>query len=107
MSTILHWGLMLALVAAPLPFGTNRPWSWSLLALFIALLLALWASSAIRQPSRVRMGWRQHGWASALFCLALLWTGVQTAGWTPASLHHPLWHDAARAGHTPEGLNRT
>ena len=97
MSRILHWALILIVAGAPLPFAANRPWAWNLLAVAVAVLLVFWVVSALREPARVRMGWKHHGWATGLFCLTLLWTAIQTVGWTPASMHHPLWQDAAIA----------
>ena len=35
--------LLLIVVLAPLPFGSNRPWAWSLLALATGALLVPWA----------------------------------------------------------------
>lgn len=97
MSRVLHWTLILIVAVAPLPFATNRPWAWNLLAVAVAVLLVLWVVSALREPRRVHIGWKHHGWATGLFCLTLLWTAIQAVGWTPASLHHPLWQDAAIA----------
>ena len=38
--------LLALLVCAPLPLGSNRPWSWSLLAVATAIALLLWAVGA-------------------------------------------------------------
>jgi hypothetical protein len=39
MNRLVYWGLIMVLALAPLPFGANRPWSWSLLSLVVGLLL--------------------------------------------------------------------
>ena len=43
------------LIWAPIPLGSNRPWSWSLLALLAAAALLLWAAGAAAgAPARGR-----------------------------------------------------
>jgi hypothetical protein len=37
--------LLLIVVLAPLPLGSNRPWAWSLLALATGAVLVLWLHS--------------------------------------------------------------
>ena len=32
---IAFWAFLLIVILAPLPFGANRPWSWSLLSLLL------------------------------------------------------------------------
>ena len=53
MSRLPYWILLITLALAPLPFGANRPWSWSLLSLVIGILLIGWALAALRDPGRV------------------------------------------------------
>lgn len=82
--------LLLALVA--IPFGANRPWAWSLMGLWAALLLAGWAVA-------VAVGRRSLVWRSALVVpvvsagLSLGWILLSTVpGFgTP----HPLWQLAS------------
>ena len=93
----IYWVLLIVLALAPLPFGANRPWSWSLLSLVIGILLILWVLTALRDPGKVRAAWRQHWIATCLFLLVMLWAGIQAAGWTPAAWHHPLWDEAGAA----------
>ena len=42
------------LIWAPIPLGSNRPWSWSLLALLAAAALLLWAAGQLLAPARGR-----------------------------------------------------
>ncbi|MBT3170322.1 MAG: hypothetical protein HN333_02690, partial [Rhodospirillaceae bacterium] len=53
-----YWVLLIVLALAPLPFGANRPWSWSLLSLVIGILLILWVLTALRDPGKVRAAWQ-------------------------------------------------
>lgn len=90
-------GLTVAVLAAPLPLGANRMWSWSLLALAVALLLVAWSVACLRGRSQVALG-PERLWLPALpFCLALLWGLLQTLPVLPQSWAHPLWADAAAA----------
>ena len=42
-SQVLFYLFLLVLVLAPLPLGSNREWSWSLLSLLIGAIAAVWA----------------------------------------------------------------
>ena len=97
MSRLPYWSLLIVLALAPLPFGTNRPWSWSLLSLVVGILLILWALAAVRDPGRVRAAWHDHWIATCLFLLVLVWAGIQAVTWTPEGWHHPLWGEASAA----------
>lgn len=90
------WGLLGLLVWVPLPFASNRPWSWSLLSLVVGALLVLWSIAVLRRPDLMLLSWRQYAGAAALFTLAALWALVQTVGMTPEGLHDPIWQQASR-----------
>ncbi|SMF21246.1 O-antigen ligase [Tistlia consotensis] len=94
---ILFWALLALVAYAPLPFASNRPWSWSLLALLSGVLLAAWAVAAAfrRAPAPVAL---RRCWPVVLpFVLATGWAAVQASGWTPANLDHPAWAIAGAA----------
>lgn len=98
------FGLLLALVAlAPLPFGSNRPWAWSLLALGTGALLAIWASAALVNPSLHSLAWRRYRPLALVFGPLFLWLLFQTVSWSPAPWHHPAWEAAAAALAEPLG----
>lgn len=98
------WGLLLLLVWAPLPLASNRPWAWSLLALTVGVLLALWSLAALARPGLARLGWRPLMVPGLLFAAALLWFLVQASGLSPARWHAPIWRDAGAAlGVVPAG----
>lgn len=72
--------LLLALIIwAPLPFGSNRPWALSLLALgamgILAAWLVLWGVGRVAVSRRVV---KRAGWPLALLALMPLWALVQT-----------------------------
>jgi O-antigen ligase len=94
--------LFLALLAwAPLPFGSARPWAWGVIgAVLVVLLIATpFALSDATRPNAE--GPRQRLWpilpSAALYGLALTWAIFQTATWSPAEWHHPLWEFASTA----------
>jgi hypothetical protein len=73
MTRLTFAGLLTLVALAPLPFASNRPWSWSLLSLLVGMLLVMWAA-------------------------VVGWIVLQMVSWTPATWHHPAWAAAAALG---------
>jgi O-antigen ligase len=94
--------ILLAVTATiALPFGANRPWSWSLFTALIALALGVWCVHIRRSGGRApRLAWRLLP-PILLFAAAVLWALVQTLPWTPRSWHAPLWVQTATFLGTP------
>ena len=89
MNRILLLLLMLLVVISPLPLGSNREWSWTLLALVVSIISLLWLVTHIwRGEQSYRF---VHPLITALFLLACGWAVVQTMTVAPAAWHHPLW----------------
>lgn len=88
-------GLLLLVLLAPLPLGSNREWSWTLAAAAAAALTLVWLLSRLR-PQAPRLA-ALHPLIPVLFALACAWAVVQTASWSPAPWHHPLWPLAGEA----------
>jgi len=93
MNRVLLLLLMLLVVLSPLPLGSNREWSWTLCALFAAVLTLLWV---------VTRGWRAdelrrfvHPAIPLLFLAACAWVVVQAWTGVPDSWKHPLWQQTA------------
>src|SRR5690242_3398987 len=64
------------LVWAPLPYGSNRPWSWSLLAAGIGLVLVIEGSARAAGAER-RLPW--IAWPAAVATAVVwAWAWVQT-----------------------------
>lgn len=88
------WLLVLVLAWAPFPLGSNRPWSWSLLCLLVALVglahqLSVWRNplAAAELAKFVRL--------PLLFgALTLIWAEVQIAPFVPRDWAHPVWQMA-------------
>lgn len=92
---------LLLLAWAPLPFASNRPWSWAVLSLAVGLLVLLWAAAALATPERLRIPW-PVGVAMAASTLVLLWVWMQVrpdvVGLHPRLVAHPVWETARAAG---------
>ncbi|ATE66189.1 O-antigen ligase family protein [Rhizorhabdus dicambivorans] len=81
-------GLLLMLAVLPVPFGSNRPLAWSVMALCTSLLLAGWTVS-------LGCGYRRLVWRPALAVPLLC--AVAVIGWVllstvpSAGFAHPVW----------------
>lgn len=89
MNRLLFFGLAGLLVLAPLPLGSNREWSWTLLASGMGLLTLTWGVAALATPRRVRL--ELPVGLQLLFFAVLAWAAVQALTTTPEHWHHPLW----------------
>jgi len=90
---------VLLVVLAPLPLGSNREWSWSLLAVLFAGLALAWIPTHLGRRAPPVVG--VPLWIPVLFAAVCAWVIVQGAGWTPASWHHPLWSMTGQALNAP------
>ena len=83
--------LVALLVLAPLPFGSDRAWAASLIAMVVGLLLFAWgvfaAFSRDHQPASLRPILP----AVTLFVMVIVWAALQTVPFTPANWRHDLW----------------
>jgi O-antigen ligase len=83
------------LLWAPLPLGSNRPWSWAVLAAAIGVVLLMWSCAELYRP-RVRPVPIPVWVAGALIGGALGWAWLQTL---PSDrLAHPVWSWTADYG---------
>lgn len=76
---------------APIPFGSNRLWSWSLLGLAVALVLALWAVALAVRPDIRLVLERRFAVPAILVGFVVGFIVVQAACWTPPAWHNPAW----------------
>lgn len=89
--TLSFWLFICALAWAPFPLGSNRPWSWSLLALLIAGIWLLWCGSIWNRPETVGRLSRGLLGPLVLAVLAVGWGIVQIVPMIPANWAHPIW----------------
>ena len=92
----IFFGLLGVVALAPLPLGSNRPWSWFLLSAVVSALLVAWSAGMMLSkesppvsPTRVRL-------ALVLFLGVCAWVVVQWIPWVPDGWSHPLWSEASR-----------
>ncbi len=98
------WMLIGIVAWVQFPLGSARPWAWSLLVLLVAVNWLFWLPAGLHDIRNTAAAFRRVAVPAGTFAAVLIWAGLQTAGWMPASLHHPLWqvpHDAL--GRTVDG----
>ncbi|WAK01554.1 O-antigen ligase family protein [Methylobacter sp. YRD-M1] len=86
---MIFYSLLAVVFLSPLPYGANRPWSWSLCSLLVALLAMAWAVQFFvrKRQTPFFQHWGSVGDAAILFFAALCWAWLQTTGeWL-----RPLW----------------
>lgn len=83
-----YWGLILLLLWAPLPFGSNRPWAVSIIVVWVALLGVLWAIGWAAGHCRVRTAFTQGRWP---LLLLILWAGLLALQVTPLPAGVVAW----------------
>ncbi len=88
-NTILHRLLLVLLVLAPLPLGSNREWSWTLLSFLVAVITLVWVLRSFFRPQRVSTVLKLP--VIVLFLIVPAWAWLQTVAWLPAGWQHPLW----------------
>ncbi|MFQ5783674.1 MAG: O-antigen ligase family protein [Alphaproteobacteria bacterium] len=97
LSRVIFAGLVATVALAPLPFASNRPWSWSVLSLTVGGLLVLWALAAWRDPRALGVAWRHSRFYVVGFAALVAWILFQASPFAPEAWHHPLWREAAGA----------
>lgn len=98
---IVFWLLLFVVAAAPIPFGSNRPWAWSLLSLLIAGLVIIWAIAAIIDPKTIQLAWGRCRPPAVLFIAFMVWSLYQAAGPAPQSWWAPGWLQVSDILHDP------
>lgn len=96
-NSVLFRLLLAVVLLAPLPLGSYRLWSWSLLAVCVGALALAWA--ILVALGRSRAPWSGPMlWAAAIpFLLVIVWGFLQMSPLLPPDLWNPMWREAARA----------
>lgn len=87
---ICFWIFLVTILLAPLPFGANRPWSWSLLAAITGFLLVVEGLSASHSPGSGANFLRRIAPGLLAWLLAALWAVLQQGTALPSGWTHPL-----------------
>lgn len=88
---VIFWLTLATVVLAPLPFGSNRPWSWSLLIVLTGSLLVAWSVGHLARSRPPAVTPRRVWLPAALFAATCLYALLQALPLLPASAAHPLW----------------
>ncbi len=83
--------LLALLAVAPLPFGSDRPWAWSLIAMAVGILLLAWGVFAALSRDNQPASLRPILPAVALFVVVIVWAVIQTVPFAPTNWRHDLW----------------
>jgi O-antigen ligase len=90
--------IVAAVLLAPLPLGSARPWAWSLLALLVGGMGSVWgAGYAFANPPLRRPALGAYSAVAIIFMLVMLWALIQALPVLPPAWQHPLWGEAGRA----------
>ena len=89
MNAALHGCLLLLVILAPLPLGSNREWAWTLVSFAVGVIALAWILQALARPRTVFTG---PGAAVVTgFAAVCAWAWLQTVAWVPPEWKHPLW----------------
>jgi len=93
---IVFYGLLALIAVAPLPFGSNVPWAWSLMSLWVGVLIVIDAVACLLSPPEgERRFLKRIKIPLVLFFIVVAWIVVQaTPGIVPA-IAHPIWNEAS------------
>lgn len=92
---------LLTVLVAPLPFASNRPWSWSLLSALIGILLVVEALTGLNKTVPAR-SYLKRVWPGLVIWLSVaVWMWVQSLPGVPGELAHPLFAEASAIIGTP------
>jgi len=97
LENVVFWLTLAALAWAPFPLGSNRGWSWSLLALMIATAWLVWVASVWQRPGIILRQARPLVVPLSLAAAALAWGVVQIIPGVPIGWAHPVWSMASSA----------
>lgn len=89
MTGVLHKLVLLLVILAPLPLGSNREWSWTLCAFIVAIIALAWLVQSLFRPQQVSISLKFP--VILLFVVVAAWAWLQTVAWVPAEWKHPLW----------------
>src|SRR5262249_37307427 len=92
---VLLWTFIAGLAWCPFWFGSNALLAWGINAVLFPSLVAIYELSLLIRGKRHPVAITQIKVSAALFATAVLWILIQSATWTPNSLHHPIWQMTA------------
>lgn len=91
---VLLWMLLAVLAAMPLPFGSARPWAWSLTAILIGLTLLSYALALVFTDVRLAVPLHRMRIPLLLISVPILWAVLQMVPLGGSDTAHPIWRTA-------------
>jgi len=82
---------LFTLLLAPVPFGANRPWAWSLYALLLALTGLIASVTALSGRPSGAISLHPVKYPLLLICVPISWGLLQLSDFTPYHWAHPFW----------------
>ncbi len=79
------------LLLAPIPFGANRAWAWSLYAILPASIGLAACVAVLRGRADLRVSIKTIKYPFFLMCIPIAWCLLQLSSFVPDSLVHPFW----------------
>jgi len=100
---IIYVGFLILIVWLPLPFGSNRPWAWSIMEVWVFLLTALWLLAFMFNKVKLTVSFTKARPVVLLFCLWLAWILFQIMP-LPHALVEMLSPESAKLHATIQGM---
>jgi O-antigen ligase len=102
---LVHRALMTIIVLAPLPFASNRPWAWSLLALVVGAITCAWAWWIISHKAQLAVPISRLMLPASLYLVVCVFAAVQALPMDFPAVESQFWMLAQQAG--IEGIRPT
>ena len=96
MMRFIFWGLLGTVVLSPVPFGSIYPWSYTLMAMIVGVLVLLWAVTLLIRGEAPAVPLSRIKWPAILFGAVIVWCLIQASPWTPEAWHNPIWQQTAK-----------
>lgn len=97
MSRVIFWVLLGTVLLSPVPFGSIYSWSYTLLAIIVAVLVGLWSVTTLISRTPPTVDLKLIWMPAATVAVLTAWIFLQSTPWVPAEWHHPVWREVAAA----------
>lgn len=104
-SRLVYCALMTTIVLAPLPFASNRPWAWSLLALTVGATTCAWAWPIVSRKAQPAVSISRLMLPAALFLAVCIFVAMQATPMDFPGVASQYWALAQESG--IEGIRPT
>jgi O-antigen ligase len=81
--------LLVLVVFAAVPLGSNQAWSWTFASFMVTAVATLFLLTRLLARKPLFLG--LNAIIPLLFLLAMAWAWLQTVSWVPQVWHHPAW----------------